>query len=212
MTEFEQQIYNYYLASSRSNQNKPYTRRVNFDGVDESTKLYLYKLSKFFARHKSINIKSFFDAPFKIYKDSTYYNLQFYTTLKATKIYRLYIQELVRKDVNSPESKEFFKQSAIFVVNYCKEAKIKFNDYMSLKNPQQGNVILQHLKHVNVSVYFMIMYPEFERVYFSVDSKMRDFILSDPINITKFKINYYNSTNETKEYFTKIFNLCAKNG
>ena len=212
MTEFEKYIYNAHLACSRKRQNKPYKYRNNFNNVDASTKLYLYKLSKFFNSHKNVSINNFFNAPHVIYADNQYYDLSFYLSLKSVKIYKEYISKLHREGVNSDETKVFFKNSAKFVVKFCNQSSISFKDYITYKPAGAPiNIFIQHLKHGNVSIYFLNMYPNFESEYNKIDAELREFVLSDNYNLTKFKINYYNSEPSTKEYFKNIFDMCYKN-
>jgi hypothetical protein len=212
MTEFEKYIYNTHLACSRKRQNKPYKYRNNFDNIDESTKLYLYKLSKFFNSHKNVNVANFFDAPHIIYADSQYYDLSFYLSLKSVKIYKEYISKLHREGVNSDEMKQFFKNSAKFIVKFCNQCGISFKDYITHKPAGASiNIFIQHLKHGNVSIYFLNMYSNFESEYNKIGTELREFVLSENYNLTKFKINYYNSEPSTKEYFKNIFDMCYKN-
>ena len=92
MTFLEKDIYNTYIRVSRSKQNLPYKYRKNFDNfADTSNYVYVKKLGKFFTKFSHINVSDFFDAPYEIYPDNDSYDLRFYITPKAVKIYSSYI-------------------------------------------------------------------------------------------------------------------------
>lgn len=90
MTDYQQRIYNTWLRITRSSQNKPYRLRKNFGNLNESTSTALVKLESFFMRNKTIDMEDFFVAPFKLYDDTSNMPLNYYTTLKAIKIYKNY--------------------------------------------------------------------------------------------------------------------------
>ena len=58
--------------------------------MDESTATTLLKLESFFMRNKTIDMEDFFVAPFKLYDDTSNMPLNYYTTLKAVKVYKNY--------------------------------------------------------------------------------------------------------------------------
>ena len=94
MTEKEKIVYNCFHATVRMMQGKPFKRRKNWVGFEENPDyFYVKKLANFFRRHHNINMHEFFKAPFKIYNDPGYFDLKFYTTLKAISIYKMYKKE-----------------------------------------------------------------------------------------------------------------------
>jgi len=211
MTDFEKLIYNVYLAETRKGQNKPYKRRENFDKVDESTKLYLLRLSNFFKKHRSIDLKNFFQAPYKIYKDKSHHGLDFYLSMKAIKLYREYINKLNRQNADSDDSKEAFRRSAKFVLKFCKNNKIKFEDYIIYRKENEMNSFFDHLKHGKVSIYFLFMFSKFDSQMKTLDVEMRKFILGDIVDdISKLRAKFYNCNQETKNFFNDVFNICKK--
>ena len=95
MTDFEKRIYNSYLAVTRSMNNKPFRLRKNFDGFEDKPEyIYVKKLANLFNRHHNLNIDDFFRAPFTIYQDPEIYSIQFYTTQKAIKVYKIHLNKL----------------------------------------------------------------------------------------------------------------------
>lgn len=95
VTSFEKHIYNCYLATVRSGQGRPYKLRKQWEGFEEKPEYYqIKKLANFFNRHDNIDMTEFFKAPFVIYPEPANYDLKFYTTLKAAKIYKIYKNKL----------------------------------------------------------------------------------------------------------------------
>lgn len=211
MNDFEQILYNKFLAISRKNQNKPFKLRKNFDNLDETTQYLLAKLALFFNKHKNINIDLFFEAPYKIYTNDKFYtDLKFYTSLKAIKLYKECINKITRDNINSDETKQFFKQSAKFIIQYCKDNNIPFKDYIFYKEQGGVNVFFNHLKHGHVCYYILFMFPDFEQQFKSVDYELRQWILQDNTNIDLFRTKFYNANVKTKKYFRDVFDICCK--
>lgn len=211
MTEFEQLIYNKHLAVYKKHQNKPFKFRKNFDNIDEITQTTLLKLSNFFSQHKNINIDTFLKAPYDIYPDTVKFDLKFYTSLKAVKVYKQYIAKLTKQDVNSPNTINHYLESIKFVLKYCKEHNISFNDYISYKKNGYVNVFFEHLMHGDVSIYLLLMFSEFDKQLNSVDYEMRKYLIGDLYeHLDKNRAKFYSAEENTKKYFKKLFNMCEK--
>ena len=103
MTHLDKSIYNTYLRVSRTKQNKPFRYRKNFDKFDDDPSfVFVKKLSLFFTKFPHIKLNDFFEAPYNVYLDnSPYYDLKYYTTPKAVKVYGLYMKKRDAED--SPE-------------------------------------------------------------------------------------------------------------
>ena len=86
VTDFEQHIYNTHLKISRQKRNQPFRYRKDFTDLDIKQIFYLKKISLFLKNFTHINLEEFIKAPYDIYPDELYFDLQYYTTLKATKI------------------------------------------------------------------------------------------------------------------------------
>lgn len=213
MTEFEQLIYNLHLKVSRTVQNKPYRFRNNFDNVTEDKQMFCKKLSNFFSRHKHINIETFFRAPYEIYDDKPNLDLKFYTSLKASKLYFDYIKSKNKHDVNSKETKEFYKNTALFVTKFCIENKIRFEDYILYKvnAHDRMNAFFTHLKNGDVSIYFLLNTEHFEKEFKKQDKEIIDFMLKDIIStLGEHRMKFYNKKETTTVFFNKV-NAACKN-
>ena len=100
-TDFEKTLYNEHLKESRKAKNLPYRPRKNFEKVSETTKLCLKKLAMLFLNNKEISPSNFFKAPYSIYSEDEFFDLKFYTTQKAIKVYKIYIES--QKEIDSQE-------------------------------------------------------------------------------------------------------------
>ncbi len=211
MTEFEQLIYNLHLKVSRTVQNKPYRFRNNFEKLGEDKQMYCKKLAQFFTKHKHINIETFFKSPYHIYEDKPNLDLKFYTSLKACKLYFDFIKSKNKHDINSKETKSFYKNSALFVTKYCIENKITWDEYIIYKVNEfdRVNAFFSHLKNGDVSIYFLMSFNNFEPEFKKHDREVIMHMLNDTINsISQHRLKFYNKKEETKLFFDKVFNLC----
>ena len=103
MTDFEKQIYNTWLAVTRSGVGKPFKLRKKWDDFEEKPEYGLVRrLVRLFAKFPGINVSDFFKSPFIVYPEPYEYDLRFYTTMKAIKCYKIH-----KKKSNSMTTKEF---------------------------------------------------------------------------------------------------------
>lgn len=180
ITEFEKQIYNKYLAISRSCINKPFKLRKDWDGFEETKNYPLTtKLAFFFKKHSHVNLDDFFKAPYDIYSElESSFDLKFYTTQRALKIYTLYMQ---KKRVQSPDTDEqlySIKKSLQYILTYCTRNKLSIDNYIT---HTVGTVpaFMNHLKKGDINVYVLFGFPGFEQSLKSVDADTLRFVLGD---------------------------------
>ena len=100
-TDFEKTLYNEHLKESRRIKNLPYKKRKNFEKINETTKLCLKKLALFFINNKDVFPSNFFRAPYSIYSEDEFFDLKFYTSQKAIKVYKIFMES--KKEVDSKE-------------------------------------------------------------------------------------------------------------
>ena len=94
MTKYEKECYNLFIIASRADRGKPFKLRKNFKDFEKSKDyLHLQRLCNLFKRNPSIRPLEFLYAPYRVWKDEEYFDLQFYTKPKAIKIYKLYLQK-----------------------------------------------------------------------------------------------------------------------
>ena len=209
VTELEKRIYNKYLAISRSSVGKPFKLRKDFEGfVEDKNYIYVHKLSYFFNKHSHVDIDSFFKAPYDIYSDKeTVFDLKFYTSQRALKIYTLHMQ---KKRVQSPDTDDqlfSIKKSLEYILTYCKNNKIEVCDYV---NHMVNSVpeFIHHIKKGHVNIYTMFGFSNFEDVIKKTDKELLEFMLCDIYdNLPRLRTQYQSSRlakNFIKQGITKI--------
>lgn len=186
--ERQKKIYNSFLRASRTSKNKPFTLRQNFDNITSTVEVALKKLDRFFISHPSVKYYDFFTAPYSIYKDQEFFDLKFYTTMKALKCYTEYIKQLEYSDSDSEVIIERCKECCINIYKFCKEQNITLQEY---KTRQAGNIPLyiQHLKDHKINFYiihgleiniptnrdnidvFKFMFEDFSTTFYNTRSK-----------------------------------------
>lgn len=193
ITQTEKNIYNQYLAVSRSSQGKPFKLRKNFDKFDESKLLCLQKLSLFFKKFKHVNMTDFFSAPWKIYTDKPDIDLSFYITQRALKVYTLYIQ---RKATIKPDAEEQLydmKKSLQYILSFCNNNNIEIDQYIHHKTNSLYTFV-EHLRKHKVNIYVLFGFDSFEQNISNSDWEQIKFSLGEMVDhLDKFRTNYLTS-------------------
>jgi len=158
MTELEKRIYNKHMAISRSIRKKAYRLRENFKDFEEDSKYpYVKKLAIFFSRYPEVNMDMYFSAPYKLYLDVDYFDLQYFASPRAIKTYTIYKQELSKL---SPEQhSEDVKKSLSFIGKYCISNKIQFDDYIGYTKTGIHPVWVYHIKNGDINIYSLMEFP-----------------------------------------------------
>jgi hypothetical protein len=195
LTKFEELIYNTYLKASRQRLSQPYKLRKNFVNLDAVKINCLKKLSLFFNKFKHINLDDFFIAPYKVYKDEEYFDLKYYTTLKATKAYTMYQRQLEDLDPDNADQLKNIQRSLIFINNFCKEQKINLKDYLNHKHNLMPSCIL-HLKEHKVNLYTLLGFTHFSNLLKSIDGELAKFTIGEETynKLDIFRTKLFNST------------------
>lgn len=197
ITTSEQQLYNKFHAVTRSCMNKPFKLRKDFTGFEEQhpdKALYLRKLSLFFKRFSHISPDDFFKAPFSIYQDTATFDLKFYTSQRALKVYTMYMH---KRKLNSPDSDDqltSIKKSLEYILKFCNNNKIPIAEYTS---QTIGNIpaFVKHLKECKVNIYVLFGFEDFEYILNSADQDHVKFMIGEMIDsIPKYRTNFASST------------------
>lgn len=152
LNETEQKIYNAYLRAQAEKYKRPYTARKDFSKMREKDVLQLQKLRMFFEQYKDVNPFQFFRAGFK-YELGTYPTLEYFNTLRATRIYAKHMRERYYQDVDNHESIKDFKDGILFIYGFIQEKDITLADYKSCVNESGVPWVIIHLKQQNISFY-----------------------------------------------------------
>lgn len=211
VTKQEKNIYNTYLAITRSCRNKPFKIRENFDGFDDSKEhLATKRLIKLFNTYPQIKRKEFFEAPFKIYEEIDHLDISFYTKYKAISIYSSYMKTIQESSPDSPDNIEFILKSLTYIGKYCLDNKINIKDYCSYNN----GVIYPWMKHVkehNVSFYVLCYYYELVDIIKNTPTDLIDMFIGDIASNVGLYINKYKTSTKARSLIingiTKIDNF-----
>lgn len=187
VTKEQQKIYNQHLSSYRRHQNKPYTLRENFDDFEKEKPedyVNLMKLERIFNQHSQLNRRYYFEAPYKIYPDKDYFNLQFYTTMAAIKTYSLYMKQINAASPDSPDQMYYINDSLIFIRNFCIENNITLSQYLAFRK-YLALSWATHLADHNISIYVFLGFDYLNLsvydMFFNMPEDERELLLGDII-------------------------------
>lgn len=198
----EQQLYNKFHAVTRSCMNKPFKLRKDFTGFEEKYPdrvFYLKKLSMFFNRFKHISPDEFFKAPFDIYQDHSNFDLKFYTSQRALKVYTMYIQKREMKSPDSDDQLTAIKKSLEYILKFCNNNNIQIQDYTSHVT---GNIptFVMHLKECKVSLYTLFGFDNFETILNSSDHEHVNFMIGEIVNSLPKHRTLFAASNLAKKF------------
>jgi len=198
LSDFEQKVYNTYLATSRSALRKPFTLRKDFSKFTETDPNYRFikKLGAFFTKHPQVDMKVYFMAPFEIYKDGETYDLKFFASQKAIGLYSMFMKKLQEQSPDTDDQISSIKASLGFIIKYCHANSIMLSGYTSYKEPGATmEAYLSHFKNNQVNIYVLLKMPNFERKMYELDEELRELFFGPVLDkIASFKIKLYNST------------------
>lgn len=160
MSNREKELYNTYIAVSRSLRDKPFRLRQNFEDFENNPDyIYIKKIEYFLRQFPQIKIKHFFSAPYVLYKDVEYFDLKFFATQRAVKAYTVYMNQLQEESPDSDHHIQFIKDSLRFIGMFCIKNKIPLNEYIH----HSSGVTYSWMKHVkerSITIYSVFEFPE----------------------------------------------------
>jgi len=217
VTNKEQYIYNCYLETSRKINNLPFRYRKDFEDFDKKEEfIYVNKLSNFFGKFESINVKDFFEAPYFVYNEK-YFDLKFFTSQKAIKAYTIYQTKFLVDNPDNDKTIEKIKESFIFLYKFCKEKNITFDNYIDfVQTDNKLNQFFIHLKNRDIILYVLFVFPNFDKTLKNLDNELKELMFGDTLNnINFFRTKYYSSSRAKKmcieAYNTLNSKLTSKN-
>jgi hypothetical protein len=188
MTDFQKRIYNSHLAISRKMRDKPFRIRKDFSDMDQTKLDRLASLERFFNSYQNIKIDDYFAAPYVIFEDDDYFDLDFYLTSKAKKAYSQYMKKIEMDDPDSESSLNRLVDSLKFVKNFCKEKNLTLKEYPLYIEDALPNMI-DHLKNHHINMYAL---HSLGVTKIEVENRILDFIFSDFwITFQKTKNKFY---------------------
>lgn len=164
LNEFEKSIYNEYLRAQRKG--KPFTPRKDFSEIEDEQFVLLKQLASFFASFSNIKPRDFFNAGFA---NSDYQPLNFFKTLKAIKLYNIYIAEQL-SNADEEWTINFVKESMVFIFTFCRDNNIAVDKYLDITSPAGLPWFVVHLKELKVCLFALFAIQDFEnKLYCNID-------------------------------------------
>ena len=196
ITEFEKQIYNNHLVSSRKAKGEAFKIKKDFSNLEEDKVVALQKLSRLFNNYPNLIQEDFFMAPHKLYHDESYYPLDFYTKPKAIKCYTQYIKQLEIQDPDSADSLRRLSESLKFVAKYCVENNLQLSEY-EVNIEGSMPCFVQHLKDHKIN-YYTLHSLTFKKP--QIESRILDFIFPDFYEVFQKTKNKFFTSKKMKEF------------
>jgi len=207
ITEKQKQIYNCYLKYSRKGE--PYNPRKNFDNINSSNRIDLYKLENFFNKFKHINLNFFFESFSFVYPNENYPPLSFFTSRKAIKCFSLYKDH---KENCSPDSQlDEIKNSIIYLGSFCLRERINMDSYIKHKTLCMPTWV-KHYKEGKINIYSLIAIGVSTEFFMLQEDERNIWIPNLIKNIESYKIRFNNChskekiilwVNKTKDFVKK---------
>jgi hypothetical protein len=188
ITDFQKQIYNSHLAISRKIRDKPFRIRKDFSDLDKNKLDILASLERFFNSYSNIKIDEYFTAPYVIFEDDDYFDLDFFLSSKAKKAYSQYMKKIEIDDPDSEGSLKRLADSLKFIKNFCKEKSLTLENY-PVYIESNLPCIVEHLKNHKINMYTLHALGVSK---IEVENRILDFIFSDFwITFQKTKNKFY---------------------
>lgn len=167
ITDFEKKIYNQYLITIRTSQNKPFKIRQNFENFSQEDTAICKKIASRLYSYPNISIKDFFYAPFAEDKEARV-NLAFYASPKAMSSYVRYMNRIESLDPDDIESLTRAKDSLVFIKQYCDKQKLSITEYFQEKTESQFTCLM-HLKERKTWLYPLLDFESFDKTILRCD-------------------------------------------
>jgi hypothetical protein len=214
MTELEKSIYNKYLAVSRGQQKLPFKLRKDFSDFEENENyVYVKKLGIFFNKFKHIDMDEFFLAPYCIYESGEYFDLSFYVTPRALKVYTIFQTKKMEEPPDSKNQLAFIQSSLKFILAFCGDKNIELGDYISYKTDITNDFLI-HLKERKISIFVIFGLPGAEKILYGLSDDLRQMMFKNIFErIDTFRTRFAASSKAkilVREGLKKLQNLTEK--
>lgn len=211
-----EKIYNTYLKVSRSQNQKPFRYRKNFENFEnEAGYLPSLKLKNFFTRHPEIKIEDYFIAPYIVFSETNdkFFDLSFYNTQQAIKVYTLYSRKIMLEDPDSELQLEKITNGLKFIKNFCISKKIPLKEYLNYKSEKVHDFLI-HLSNKEITIYNLFPLKNLDKQLKLYDYELLSFILKDLSSRIAYFRTRFSASNHAKQLSTqglkkieKIINL-----
>jgi len=199
LSEEQKRIYNNHLAISRKMRDKPFRIRKNFDELDTNKTQTLEKLNRMFNSYPNIDVQLFFEAPYFLYQDMEYFDLDYFTTQKAKKDYTQYIKQIQLMSPDSEESLKRLISGLKFISNFCNEHNLTLDEYV-LFSEKNIPSMLEHLKNHKINFYVLHALGVSK---INIENRILEFMFSDFWKTFQKTKNMFYTSNKMKELAKK---------
>ena len=209
MTNNQQDIYNKHLYALRASHNQPFSPRKDFTKIEDEKELALYKLEQMFSSYPTIDINSFFIAPYKMSPETNHFDLSFYTTYKAKSYYTAYIK---RKEVEDPDSDDIImscKEGFKNISYYCRDQHMTLTEYMTKWEGPIPLAVL-HLKEHKINMY-VLHALNLGGMIKMIDQEMLKFIIPSFHNMYRTSLNKYANSKKLKQFSKNSIQILSDN-
>lgn len=180
LNSYEEHIYNTFLRTSRTRNKQPFKYRKDFTSLPDKTKSDIKKISYFLKKFEHIKVEDFFTAPYIIYPDETYFELEYFTTLKATKAYTLFQKKRIYSDPDSEEQLANIKEALQFILSFCRTNQIQLDAYLTHRDELTPTFLL-HLREHKVNIFALLGFTNFSKELSTVPPDLVRFIIDEEL-------------------------------
>lgn len=165
-------LYNTYLATTRSCQNKPFKLRQDFSNFYETEAFVsIKKVQRFLSQHPEIDPNTFFKAPYLLHPGEVF-DLPFYCTLAAVKKYLTYMNTQYGLPYDDIFHLNWIKQGLKFIKSFCEDKKISVTNYCIFSGNDLYPDWFIHIKNKQISPLIMYGFSNTRQVLESVEQDM----------------------------------------
>jgi len=190
----EKFIYNTFLRISRSQSGLPFRLRKQWHGF-EDTEYYplVLRLKNFFSRNQSVDMNEFFAAPYTVYPGESGFDLAFYSSPKAIKVYTMSLKKKMLLPPDDMYHLEHISRGLKYIQQFCYTKKIPIEQYLKYKEGVQSGFVV-HLKNRKISIYNLFAFADFDKYLKENDPDLLRFTLGELYDqIPVFRTKYLGS-------------------
>ena len=177
LTKKQQDLYNQHLRLSRSCRGKPFKLRQDFSKFKDEKKVNILKrLELFFDKYSNVNAELYFKAPYMIWEDKDYFDLDFYLSQPATRAYTVYKNQLLEQDPDNDSNDEFVRQSLMFIAKYCTAEQITLKQYFTLQSGATYDW-MRHIRQFKISPYICFGFDNIDDIFHSTPGDEKNLLL-----------------------------------
>lgn len=189
-------IYNTHLKASRANKGKPWRPRKDFSSLAEVEQNLVRNIESTLTT-KNIDIEDYFNAPYKLWEDDSFYDLKFFSSFKGIKAYYLWYTKLMFTDPDNAVIVNAVKVGWKNIFDKCKKHKFtSIDDYFNLKSYYPE--FLVDLSERKITYFNILAARDYSKIIKGIPKEDVDFIENDFYNtIETLRVRYYQSKLKT---------------